>query len=379
MAETRPLRIGIDARELVGAPTGVGRYLFELVDRWRRGDDAGRPWLILYVPARARDRGRLAELEVGPAVTVREVGGTGGTFWEQAQLPPVANRDRLDVFFAPANSAPLALTAPVVVAIHDLSFMAHPEWFGWPGGLRRRALARWSARAAARIVTVSEFSANEIRRFLDVAPAKLDVIPHGLSAPALVAGGGTRPAREPLALFVGSIFNRRHVPDLVRAFARVARDHDDARLVIAGENRSFPREDPAAIAAELGIADRVLVRSYVTDAELGSLYLRARAFVFLSEYEGFGLTPIEALAHGVPAIVCDTPVAREVCGDAVEYVSCGAVGDVAEALERLLYDAQARADLLARGPAVLQRYSWDRTAATTLAVLTNAAVGGEAP
>ena len=205
------------------------------------------------------------------------------------------------------------------------------------------------------------------------------MIPHGLSAPDLVAGGGTRPAREPLALFVGSIFNRRHVPDLVRAFALVARAHDDARLAIAGENRSFPREDPAAIAADLGIADRVQVRSYVTEAELGSLYARARTFVFLSEYEGFGLTPIEALACGVPAIVCDTPVAREVCGDAVEYVTCGAVGSVAEALERLLYDARARADLLARGPAVLQRYSWDRAAATTLAVLTSAAAGGDAP
>jgi len=374
MTETGPLRLGIDARELVGAPTGVGRYLFELADRWRRRDDATRPALVLYVPARARDRERVGELTAGPGVEVREVGGSGGTLWEQIRLPPVANRDRLQVFFAPAYSAPLAVTAPVVVTIHDVSFMAHPEWFRWPGGLRRRALARWSARRAARILTVSEFSASEIRRFLDVAPSKLDVIPSGLSGPERFAGG-PRPAREPLALFVGSIFNRRHVPDLVRAFARVARAHDDARLVVAGENRSFPREDPEAIAEELGIADRVLVRSYVTDAELGDLYSRARAFVFLSEYEGFGLTPLEALAHGVPAIVCDTPVAREVCGDAAAYVPCGAPEAVAPALERLLYDDQARAGLLARAPAVLERCSWDRAATTTLSVLTAVASG----
>jgi len=364
--------VGIDARELVGAPTGVGRYLFELVDRWRRRDEASRPSLVLYVPDRARDRNRLGEL-AGPGVEIREVGGTGGTFWEQAQLPPAANRDRLHVFFAPAYSAPLALTAPVVVTIHDVSFMAHPEWFGWPGGLRRRALTRWSARKAAHIITVSEFSAREIRRFLDVAVSKLDVIPSGLPAPDRFAGGGPRPPREPLALFVGSIFNRRHVPDLVTAFARVARAHDDARLVIAGENRSFPREDPGAVAASLGIGDRVAIRSYVTDAELGSLYSRARAFAFLSEYEGFGLTPLEAIAHGVPALVCDTPVAREICGDAAEYVPCGDLDAVAPALERLLYDDEARAALLARAPGVVARCSWDRAATATLAVLARVA------
>ena len=375
MAETRPLRVGIDARELVGAPTGVGRYLFELADRWRRRD-ATRPVLLLYVPDRARDRDRLGHLAAAPGVEVREVGGAPGTLWEQAKLAPVANRDRLDVFFAPAYSAPLAVTAPVVVTIHDVSFMAHPEWFPWLGGLRRRALVRWSAQKAARIVTVSEFSASEIRRFLDVAPDRLDVIPSGLPAPERFAAAGPRPPREPLALFAGSIFNRRHVPDLVRAFARVARAHGDARLVIAGENRSFPREDPAAVAADLGIADRVVVRPYVTDAELGGLYSRARAFAFLSEYEGFGFTPLEAIAHGVPAIVCDTPVAREICRDAVAYVPCGAVKDVARALERLLYEDEARAALLSGAPAVLERYSWDRAAEATLAVLAAAAAGG---
>jgi glycosyltransferase involved in cell wall biosynthesis len=240
-------------------------------------------------------------------------------------------------------------------------------------------LARWSAHKAVRIVTDSEFSAGEIRGYLDLPASEVDVIPLGLSPPTWNVTGTPRPAREPLVLYVGSIFNRRHVSDLVRAFARVARQQPHARLVIAGENRTFPREDPAALALHLGIADRVSVRPYVPDAELGELYARARVFAFLSEYEGFGLTPLEALAAGVPTVVYDTPVAREVYADAVDYVTVGAIDQVASAIDRLLTDADACAERLARTPAVLARYDWERTAHLTLGVLTRAATHGRRP
>lgn len=378
MPERSPLRIGVDARELCGAATGVGRYLFELLDRWRRRPDAGRRRVVLYVPSAAGPSSALlAPLAETPGLDIREVGGLGGTFWEQVQLPPVANRDRLDVFFAPAYSAPLAVSAPVALVVHDLSYMAHPEWFRWSNGLRRRALTRWSARKAARLVTVSEFSAREIERHLDVPRQRLHVIRHGPpSVQRFAADAGSAPAREPLVLYAGSIFNRRHVPDLVRAFASLARRHADARLVIAGENRSHPREDPAAVAASLGVADRVSVRSYVTDAELGDLYARARAFAFLSEYEGFGLTPLEALALGVPVVVYDTPVAREIYGDAVLYAAPGRLDQVTAALERFLYEAGVRGDLLAHASVRLARCSWDRAADDTLAALERAAAEG---
>ena len=378
MAERSPLRIGVDARELCGTPTGAGRYLFELLDRWRLRPDAGLRHVVLYVPDAARaGPGLLAPLAGTPGFDVRAVAGLGGTFWEQAQVPRVANRDRLDVFFAPAYSAPLAVTAPLVLVVHDLSYMAHPEWFRWLGGLRRRALTRWSARKAVRVLTVSEFSAREIERYLDVPRRRLDVILHGLPSVARFASAEGPPlVSEPLVLYAGSIFNRRHVPDLVRAFAALARRRADARLVIAGENRSYPREEPAGVASSLGVADRVSVRSYVSDAELGDLYARARAFAFLSEYEGFGLTPLEALALGVPAVVYDTPVAREIYGAAAVYAAPGRLEQVTGALERLLYDAGARADLLAHASPVLARYSWDRAADETLAAIERAASEG---
>lgn len=374
MPDRPPVRIGVDGRELVGAPTGVGRYLAELLTRWTSRPDAVRRELLLYVPeAEARRAaGALGRVPLD-RIHLRRLPGRTGTWWEQTTLARAARHDALDVFFAPAYTAPLVdLGAPVVVAIHDVSFLAHPRWFPWPSRTRRRWVTRLAARRARRIVTFSRVTRGEIARYLDVPEHRVEVIPHGVSTTA-VSPGRAPADRDPVVLFVGSIFNRRHVPDLVRAFAVVARRHAGARLVIAGENRTYPREDPEALAAALGVGERVECRDYVTEEELAALYRRARVFAFLSEYEGFGLTPLEALAAGVPPVVYDTPVAREVYGEAAAFVPVGDVEGAARAIEGLLVDPAYRQRLLDRAAELLERYSWDRAARATLAVLERAA------
>jgi glycosyltransferase involved in cell wall biosynthesis len=99
---------------------------------------------------------------------------------------------------------------------------------------------------------------------------------------------------------------------------------------------------------------------------LARLYAEASVFAFLSEYEGFGLTPLEALAAGVPPVVLDTPVAREVYGEAAAYVPPGDLGGTAATLRRFLSSSAESDGILARAPAVLARYSWDTAAAETL-------------
>ena len=179
--------------------------------------------------------------------------------------------------------------------------------------------------------------------------------------------------RDPIVLFVGSVFNRRHIPDLIRAFKPIAKGHAAARLEIVGDNRTYPHEDLPAIAASEGIAARVSIRPYVFDAELADLYGRARAFALLSEYEGFGHPPLEALGSGVPPVLLDTDVAREVCGSAALYVDKGDIAGTTAALNGLLFDEDVRRRVLEAGPAVLARYSWTRAGAETLAALEAAA------
>jgi glycosyltransferase involved in cell wall biosynthesis len=295
--------------------------------------------------------------------------GAGGTRWEQGALAAAVRRDRPDVFFAPGYTGPLLTPVPLVAAIHDVSFAAHPEWFRPREGWRRRLLARATARRARSIVTISEFSRSEIVRHLDVPPDRVRVIPLGVDvhpSPAVM--------RDPLVLYVGSIFNRRHVPVLVQAFARVAASNPGICLELVGSNRTHPRQDIHALARVSGVEDRIAIRDYVSDAELMRLYERAAVFAFLSEYEGFGLTPVEALAAGAVPVVLDTPVAREAYGEAAVRVAEPDPVQVAVALQAALdYSNPTRRAVLGAATGVLAKYDWRLTASRTLALLEESA------
>jgi glycosyltransferase involved in cell wall biosynthesis len=363
------MRIGIDARQLCGSQTGVGRYLSGLLHEWATSHEprATNHEFVLYLPEAAD---ATAGLDARRFMT-RLVPGSGGTFWEQVQLPRVAAADHLDVFFAPQYSAPLALKTPTVLAIHDVSFAAHPEWYRMREGARLRWLSRQSAANARTVITISEFSRREIVELLGVPDERIRVIPPGI--PDRRLSGAAPGGLEPRVLFVGSIFNRRHVVDLIHTFADIARRHPEASLDLAGDNRSFPREDVGAAIAAAEAGGRIRWHRYVSDAQLADLYRRARAFAFLSEYEGLGLTPLEALAAGVPPVLFDTPVARESCGAAALYVERGRSKAIVHAIEQLLFDEPTRARLLSAAPGVLARYSWPMAGRETLAALEQSA------
>jgi glycosyltransferase involved in cell wall biosynthesis len=368
------MRIGIDARELCGRSTGVGRYLGGLLAEWAIDPRARTHDYLLYAP------GPLSSSLDARRFATRTIGGAGGSWWEQMQVPKAVAGDHLDVWFAPAYTAPLRLAVPTVVAIHDLSFVAHPEWFRLWEGVRRRWLTRQSASRARSVITISEFSKRELIERLDVPANKIHVIPPGLGVGGLALGARGSTSTGPQShvpspykvLFVGSIFNRRHVTDLIRAFAPIARTHPAASLDIVGDNRTFPREDLRQTIAAQQLEGQVRWHEYVSDQQLAALYADARAFAFLSEYEGLGLTPLEALASGVPPLLLETAVARESCGAAAAYIPVNDFAAITGALESLLFDEAARQRILAAADAELAKFSWPRAARETLAVLERA-------
>jgi glycosyltransferase involved in cell wall biosynthesis len=373
------MRIGIDARELCGRSTGVGRYLGGLLSEWATDPHARSHEFLLYAP------GPVSLPLDARRFPARTVAGGGGSWWEQVQVPPAVAADHLDVWFAPGYTAPLRLAVPTVVAIHDLSFVAHPEWFRVREGARRRWLTHQSASRAASVITISEFSKRELVDRLHVPAEKISVIPPGIGAGTGALGTrslapGARssvPSARPQlpapghyrVLFVGSLFNRRHVTDLIRAFAPIAHAHPDASLDIVGDNRSYPREDPRRTIAAEQLESQVRWHEYVSDEQLAGMYSDARAFAFLSEYEGLGLTPLEALAAGVPPVLLETAIARESCGAAALYVPVHDLAATTRALDSLLFDEGTRQRILSAAPAELARYSWPRAARETLALI----------
>lgn len=372
------MKIAIDTRELCGKSTGVGRYLSELLAQWALGPELDRHEWHLY----AHDA-PVVPAAFAPRVHI--LPGAGGTRWEQWDLARQLAEDKPDVLFAPAYTAPLTAPCPIALTIHDVSFFARREEFGWREGLRRRLVTSWAARRAKVILTVSEFSRQEIERHLGIPAARIRAIAHGMHVSPVAATA----TREPIVLYVGSIFPRRHVDQLVSAFAHgVAPRLPAARLEIIGDVRlppqapgvdSWLRDLPADVRA------RIAFRSWVDEATLRDLYARASAFAFLSDYEGFGLTPLEALAAGVPPVVLDTPVAREVYRNAAVYIGGGqtpskdlravekSAAELADALVAMLTDEVARQRVLQSAPALLASYRWDRAAARTLEALEEAA------
>jgi glycosyltransferase involved in cell wall biosynthesis len=368
-APGRALVVGIDGRELQGRPTGTGRYLRNLLRQWAAGPDR----LVVFFDGPPPGD---AVLEA-PAIETRSVGG-GGTrnvTWLERRLPGASRGQGLDVFFSPAYVCSLRLDLPRVIAVHDLSFRSFPGDFSFLDGLRRRTLVGASLAAASGVLACSDFTRRELIAWHPGVASRVHVVALGPDddlppAPRRDAAHG--PA-DPTLLSVGAILNRRRLPVLIEAAARLRRRWPGLRLDVVGDNRTHPRLDLAALAERHGVASAVSLLGFVDEAELARRYATADVAVFLSEYEGFGLPVLEAMARGVPVVASRRPALDELFGEAALLVEPTDAGAVAAAVDRLLSDATLRREQARRSRELAGRFSWGRAAAGTRAVLEAAA------
>lgn len=234
--------------------------------------------------------------------------------------------------------------------------------------LRLRDARRWYGRAR-RVIAVSEATRRDLVATLGLDPARIDVVPCGVdsarfhAAPDPADDERVREAlgtSRPYLLYVGGADARKNVPFLLRAFARsgVAADVD---LVLVGSDPALA----AAVrttAAACGVAGRVLLPGYVSDATVAALYRRCRGHVFASLYEGFGLTVAEALASGAPTATTMNSSVPEVAGDAAIELPATDVDGAAAVIRRLVDDAALRDDLRRRGPLQVRNFTWEACA-----------------
>jgi glycosyltransferase involved in cell wall biosynthesis len=180
--------------------------------------------------------------------------------------------------------------------------------------------------------------------------------------------------RNAVVLFVGKFSRRRNLPTLVRAFAKLLREHElDVRLVLAGDD--FLHLGLADLARELGVDATVRMPGHVPDEDLPGLYAAATILVYPSDYEGFGLPVLEAMAGGTAVVTLDNSALREVAGGAALLLSEATVDGLAEAMWRLLSDDALRAELVRKGKARARQFSWTTTALTTMTALAQVAAG----
>ncbi len=374
-APERALLVGIDARELQGKTTGTGRYLRNLLRVWTR-DTPDR--FVAYFSGPdpvdpALDPLRVRRRSLGPLTA-------GDLYWQERLLPRAVESDGLDVFFSPAYTCPLRLRIPRVTAVHDLSYFSYPQDFSFLHAWKRRFLVARSLQASRRILACSDFTRREVASRFPALADRVAHVPLGrdddLQAP---------PSREearrrldvtgPLVLTVGSLFNRRCLPELLRAVSLLRSHNGLSRIVldVVGDNRTNPWLDVAGLVLRLGLGAHVRLSGFVDEAGLADRYAAADAAVFLSEYEGFGLPALEAASRGVPLVVSNRPSLSEVFGAAALVVDPRNEREIAGALGRVLGEPTLRKLLVHQGRALASRHSWTRTAALTRDALVAAA------
>jgi glycosyltransferase involved in cell wall biosynthesis len=174
-------------------------------------------------------------------------------------------------------------------------------------------------------------------------------------------------------LAVGAVLNRRCLPELLRAVARLRERHPALVLDVVGENRTHPRLDLEGLVASLGLRTSVRLSGFVEDDALAARYAAADVFVALSEYEGFGLPALEAATRGVPLVVGHPPSLGEIFRDAALLVDPHDEAQIAQAIDRVLTHRPTRDGQVAAGHALARRYSWAETARLTRDALVRAA------
>jgi len=370
--------IGIDAsRAAVQQRTGTEVYSLHVI----RGLLAlGAPHrYALYTPS-APPPGLLVGTEGAPAASIRVI--PFPRLWTHVRLSTEMALRPPDVLFVPAHVLPLVHPRSSVVTVHDLGYLAYPEAHTAFARLYLDRSTAWNARRAAAVLADSAATKADLVRAYGARPEKIHVVHlgrdetlHRVTDPRLVTPVRRRYGlADRYLLYVGTLQPRKNLQRVVGAFARIAGQAgvSDVQLVLAGK-RGWMYDQLFDQVERSGLAGRVVFPGYVPDEDLPALFSAAAGFVYPSLFEGFGLPVLEAGGCGVPVITSNTSSLPEVAGDAALLVDPHDVDAIADAMMRVLTDEALRAELARRGLENVKRFSWEKCARETLAVLESVA------
>jgi glycosyltransferase involved in cell wall biosynthesis len=353
---------------------GISRYYVAMIDRFER-----QPDMEVRVAA-----GEVLTFDLRPTKTYRKANPSSSAImrsiyaWTKAHgkvdlmywtnmrrsLRAVEKGD-YDVLH-PTYYDPYFLTAigkrPFYLEVHDMIHELHPEFFSPTN--KTTSWKRALVDRADRIVTVSDSTRRDLIALMGIEPTRVRTIRQGISLRPELSGPGDAPSHLPkeYILFVGGRSGYKNFRKFAEAIAPLLAKDPELHLVCAG-GAPFTGED-VALTKELGIDGRVKQFS-VNDRAMCQIYMRARAFVFPSLYEGFGLPILEAFACGCPAVLAETSSLPEIGGDAASYFPPTDVSSMREAIARVIDDDTVRTSMIARGQERARLFSWDRTTEET--------------
>ena len=355
-------RVGLDLHVVDGIYQGSRTHCLELFSRVIAATPecdflvlvADRQRLVDFSGSFGRRNVTLIEMPtVPPAVRL---------LW---QLPRLAKKHRIDLLHMQYVTPPLSPCA-TMVTVHDILFESHPEYFGKLFVLRSRLSVRPSVGRSVGVFTVSQFSRGQIAKTFGTPREKVHVIPNGVDCDRFFPGSEGKEVAEDRGLKTGTYFltvgrlePRKNHAALLRAWARLCKPRP--RLVIVGQ-RHFGYNGTLELRRALGLEEDVLFLEDVSDKQLPAVYRNAKAFVYCSWAEGFGMPVLEAMASGIPVISSATTALSEICADAALLVHPGRIDEISDAVCRLDCELGMRRDLSFRGLRRVADFNWDTSA-----------------
>ncbi len=362
--------IGIDAsRANITEKTGVEWYGYHVIKELAKLDHSNRYRLYSWEPLTGGLSGLPDNFE--------NVVVPNRRFWPHTALSAELKRNPVDRLFIPSHIVPRVHPERTTVAIHDLGFRQFRANYTRYHYLSLSLGTKWSAKWAHQILALSQTVAGEIAHTYDVAPSKITVVPPGYD-PAMFKGVtsgvvmdvlGEYHVKDPYLLYLGRLESRKNVTRLIEAFYRLTDSGlFGGQLVLAG-HPGVGYEEIRALIGKQRYAGQVVHTGYVSDRARAALLRGARAFVFPSLHEGFGIPILEAFAAGTPVLTSKQGATAEVATGAAWLVDPESVEEIHHGMQQLLSDQPLVERLTAAGAERLRHYGWDKTAAAVHRVL----------
>ena len=367
------MKIGIDARFYgpYAGGGGLGRYVKELLDHLQEIDEENRYVVFLnregwsaFTPKKPNFEKHLADVR-------------WYTLAEQIKMPGIIARERLDLIHFPHWNVPLFCRTPFVVTIHDVILLDEthsatqattlPLPLYWLKRLGYRKVLHHALFKSRTVIVPSEFTRSRVMTHFPHLPKEKIRMIHEGSTDISRFGQADKnlTLNAPYFLYVGNAFPHKNLESLLHAFSFFHKSHPELKLVLVGREGVFYERLKKEL-EEIDVPrEAVVFTGFVSDDTLASLYKNATLYVFPSRHEGFGLPPLEAMAHGVPVAASKTSSLPEILGDAAHYFDPDDIEDMVRVMESALSDEDLRASLIQKGYERIKRYSWRTMAQET--------------
>ncbi len=370
------MKLIIDGRLILPQMTGIGRYLCELVLSLSNDPQVAGSELWIYDQLPKNH----PVYQINPRhFSIRPIPFPHMSLRAQWEIPLMLQKSRPTIFHYPHFDLPWFTPGAIVATIHDLKYIACPEFFLGKGHLKRLLMKMMTQRMvqkARRIIAVSEFSRQDLASRFHTPLEKIIAIPHGVDERFFQRCMASKLENfrhrynfiQPYILFVGERRPHKNIPGLIQAFAIFRRTTTlPYKLIIAGKKYA-DYFAPEMFVDELNLSDYVVFTENFPEADLAMLFQAADAFCLLSHYEGFGLPVLEAMASGTPVVASNRTALPEVSGKAAILVNPFEPEETALALKQIIPGGEFREQNIIKGLQNAGSYTWQRCAQKTLEV-----------